>query len=107
MGADDAMPHVLWTAYFLKEQGYGTTTPIMYQDNRSAILLEQNGSRSSSKRTKHINVRFFFITDRINNQELTVKSCPTDDMLGDFFSKPLQGKLFKKFRKRILNLHDS
>ena len=106
VGADDAMPNVLWTSYFLKEQGYSTTTPIMYQDNRSAILLEQNGTRSSSNRTKHINVRYYFITDRINNSELIVKYCPTDDMLGDFFSKPTQGKLFKKFRRRILNLHD-
>ena len=100
------MPNVLWMSYFLKEQGYSTTTPIMYQDNRSAILLEQNGTRSSSKRTKHINVRYYFITDRINNGELIVKYCPTDDMLGDFFSKPTQGKLFKKFRRKILNLHD-
>ena len=43
VGADDAMPNVLWTSYFLKEQGYSTTTPIMYQDNRSAIFLNRMG----------------------------------------------------------------
>ena len=70
VGADDAMPYVLWTSYFLKEQGYGVTCPIMYQDNKSAILLENNGTRSSSRRTRHMNIRYFFIHDRISNKEL-------------------------------------
>ena len=59
VGASDAMPPVLWTSYFLREQGYGNTVLIMYQDNQSAILLENNGMCSSSKRTKHINMRYF------------------------------------------------
>ena len=45
---------------FLKEQGYGTGNPaVVYQDNLSAILLEKNRKRSSSKRTKNISTRFF------------------------------------------------
>ena len=107
VGADDAMPIVLWTSYFLKEQGYGTTIPIMYQDNKSAMLLEQNGNRSSSRRTKHINVRYYFITDKINSEELKIEYCPTDDMLADFLSKPLQGKKFKQFRRKIMNMHEA
>ena len=104
VGADDAMPNLLWVSYFLHEQGYQSNIPVMYQDNKSAILLEQNGTKSSSKWTKHINIRYFFITDRINNGELTIKYCPTDEMIGDYFSKPLQGKLFKKFWRLIMNL---
>ena len=34
VGASDAMPHMLWTKYFLSEQGYGATVPITYQDNK-------------------------------------------------------------------------
>ena len=78
--------------------------PIMHQDNKSAILLEENGSKLSSKRTKHINIHYYFIMDCTNNNELTVKYCPTDDMVGDFFSEPLQGKKFINFRKTIVNL---
>ena len=37
--ADDAMPHMLWTRYFLEAQGYGTDKNILYQDNTRAMLL--------------------------------------------------------------------
>ena len=106
VGADDAMPYVLWTSYFLKEQGYGVTCPIMYQDNKSAILLENNGTKSSSRRTRHINIRYFFIYDRVKSNEVSVEYCPTDEMLADFFTKPLQGQKFIKFWRIILNLYD-
>jgi hypothetical protein len=103
VAADDFMPIILWTNYFLDAQGYGTDATILYQDNQSAILLERNGRKSSSKRTKHLNCRYYFITDRINSKELSVEYCPTGEMVGDFFTKPLQGKLFYKFRDLIMN----
>ena len=102
VGFDDCMPQILWTNYFIGAQGYETRGTIGYQDNRSAILLETNGRRSSSKRTKHLNVRYFFVTDRINNGDLSVKYCPTKEMVADFFTKPLQGEPFYKFRKEIM-----
>ena len=61
----------------------------MYQDNQSAILLENNSRASSSRRTKHLNIRYFFITDRIKKGELKIEYYPTDDMVADFFTKPL------------------
>ena len=64
----------------------------MFQDNQSAILLENNRKKSRSKRTKHINIRYYFITDRIKNDELQIEYCPTDNMVADYFTKPLQGK---------------
>ena len=76
----------------------------MFQDNQSAILLENNGKKSSSKRTRHINIRYYFITDRIKNGELEIEYYPTDDMVADYFTKPLQGKKFLQFRKTIMNL---
>jgi hypothetical protein len=39
---------------------------IFFQDNKSSILLEKNGKASSSKCTKNINIRYFFITDRVS-----------------------------------------
>jgi hypothetical protein len=98
------MPHLCWTNYFLQCQDYHVLGTVMYQDNKSAILLETNGKRSSSKRTKHINIRYFFITDRIQNQELNIEYCPTGSMIADFFTKPLQGKKFLEFCSVIMNL---
>ena len=102
--ADDFMLHILWTNLFLKVQDYKTLDTILYQDNQSAILLEKNSMRSSSKQTKHLNCHYYFITNRISAGDLSIKYCPTGEMVGDFFMKPLQGKLFLKFFHIIMNL---
>jgi hypothetical protein len=47
----------------MKAQGYDVKDNILFQDNKSSILLENNGKASSSKRTKQINIRYFFITE--------------------------------------------
>jgi len=54
---DDAMGQVMWTRHFLAEQGQYVPTTTIYQDNKSTILLDENGRASSSKRTRHLNVR--------------------------------------------------
>jgi hypothetical protein len=46
------------------------------------------------------------MSDCIAREELRVKYCPKGDMVTDFFTKPLQGSLFCKLRKIILNLPD-
>ncbi len=102
VAVNDCMPAICWTRYFLEAQGYGVTENIVFQDNKSAILLEKNGEASSSKRTKHINIRFFFVTDRISKNEMRVDWCPTGDMTGDCLMKPTQGSLFRKFRDQIM-----
>jgi hypothetical protein len=101
VGVDDASPQMLWTRYFIEGQGYNIEVSILNQDNLSAILLENNGRASSSKRTKHIHVRYFFIKDSIASGELTVKHCPATEMLADHFTKPLQGTMFRSFRAEI------
>ena len=58
-GFDQLMPLVHWTRNTLEPHGYVVTENIIYQDNKSAILLKNNGKSSISKRTKHINIRFF------------------------------------------------
>ena len=44
----------------------------------------------------------FVISDQVNQGNLNVKYCPTDEMIGDFMTKPLQGSKFTKFRKIIM-----
>ena len=72
-------------------QGYGVTQNLRLQDNQSSILLERNGEASSGKQTRHINIRHFFITDRVNMKKIEIEWCPTKEMVADFITKPLQG----------------
>ena len=74
----------------------------MYQDNKSIILLEQNGKCSSSQQTQAFNICYFFLTDQIEKGNLLIEYCPTASMIGDYMSKPLQGKLFKRFKALIM-----
>jgi hypothetical protein len=64
--------------------------------------LERNGKASSGKRTRHINIKYFFITDRVNMKEVSNYWCPTKDMVADFMTKPLQGSQFKRLRDIIM-----
>ena len=53
-------------------------------------------------RSRHINIRHFFVKDRIDKGELTVEHCPTELMIADYLTKPLQGKQFQLFRILIM-----
>jgi hypothetical protein len=101
VAADDALAQVMWTYYFMEAQGHEINENILFQDNMSTMLLEKNGKQSISKRTKHIRVIYFFIKDRVDSNDLTIKHCPTEEMLADHFTKPLQGTFFRKFRADI------
>jgi len=107
IGVDDLMPQMMWTGYFLKAQGFKVVDTILYQDNKSSILLEQNGRASSGKRTRHINIRYYFVADRVAGGELRIEHCPTGDMVADYFTKPLQGAPFYKLRDLIMNIDPS
>ena len=102
VGDDDMSQMILWTDAFMDAQGYPVKDNILYQDNKSTILLLNNGKSSSTKRTRAINIRYFFLTDQIEKGKLRVAYCPTGSMVADFHSKPLQGKLFKHFKRQIL-----
>ena len=102
VGFDDIITRMQWAQLFISSQGYGCST-FLHQDNEAAMRLELNGKRSSSKRTRHLNIRYFYITDQLDQGWLTVRHCPTEDMVGDFFTKPLQGQLFRKLRSLVMN----
>ena len=104
IGVDDTMGQILWTNNFIKSQGWDYAETIIYQDNKSAMLLEKNDRASSLKRTKHINIRYFFVKDCVDREEVKIEFLGTDDMIADFFSKPLTGKKFIEFRDEILNI---
>ena len=104
VGADDAATLILWTGLFMEQQGYPLNKNILFQDNKSAILIESNSKRSAGKRSRALNVRYFFLTDQVKKGNLTIEYCPTDVMWADFMTKPLQGEKFRKFRNDILGI---
>jgi hypothetical protein len=71
VGADDLSTMILWTKLFMEAQGYEIKKNILYQDNKSAILLETNDKKSSSKRTRALNIRCFFLTDQVEKGNVT------------------------------------
>ena len=105
VGASDFLPSTIWARMFLDSQGYTLTDNVFHQDNQSAMLLrvlERNGRSSSGQKTRHIDIRYFFMKDRILSEHIDLVYCPTAAMLADFLTKPLQGCLFTDFRSVIL-----
>ena len=64
--------------------------------------MEKNGRASNSKRTKHIEIRYYYVADWIAKGNLSVVWCPTNKMIADFPTKPLHGKVFKQFRDVLM-----
>ncbi len=60
--------------------------------------------KSTSPRTRHAAIHYFFVKDRMENGEVEIAYLPTELMVADFFTKPLQGELFRRLRAEVFNL---
>jgi len=98
VGGSEYLPYGIWLLYFMEAQGYRMKKRVLHQDNQSTIKMLENGRRSCGKRSRHIQQRFFWISDRLKGHEVEVRYCPTSLMLADFYTKPLQGSLFRNMR---------
>ena len=115
VGCDDVMNFMVWVKLFFewqmkdhnddeKTKLIGKRT-ILLQDNTSAIQLERFGKRSSTKRTRHLSIKYHYVTSKLKDQTITaVTYTPTTAMLADYLSKPLQGSLFRKHRNAIMGI---
>jgi hypothetical protein len=78
------------------------TVPVtLLQDNMSTIAMIRNG-RPNHDSTRHISIRNFWMTERVNNGEIELAHCPTELMIADLLTKPLQGRPLLKLRNSIL-----
>jgi hypothetical protein len=82
VGMSDCLGQVIWFKEFLEEQGYKIGPAIVYQDNKSTMALVERG-QSNSQGTRHINIRYFFIKDRVEKNEITIKHKSTLEMISD------------------------
>jgi hypothetical protein len=102
VSVNDCLSLVLWSREFMIAQGYGCNRNIILQDNKSSVLMEINGKASSGKRTRHMNIRYFNITDRVEKGEAEIMWVPREDMIADYLTKALQGAEFRCFRDLIM-----
>ena len=102
VGLSEYLPYDIWMKNFLESQGYEVKENIIYQDNQSAMKMEKNGRNSCTGNSRHVSIRYFFVKDRVEKGEVSIVYCPTENMLADYFTKPLHGALFKKFRDVVM-----
>ena len=96
VGASDYIPWSVWAKRFLEGQGYVLRRNIFYQDNQSAMRIESNGQKSCGEKSRHIDIRYFFIKDIIRRENIELVHCPTERMIADYYTKPLQGSLIDR-----------
>ena len=107
IGIDDGVAKILCTKLFIQCQGFYVKLNLAHRDNTSSLKLEENRKSSSGKRTRHFNIKYFYVTDLVKIKEITLRYCPTEEMIADYMTKPLVGSKFTFFCNKILNLRSS
>ena len=103
VGVCDAFKHVSWCRMFLEEIGFKQSQPtIVYEDNLSAIHMLVNGNDKG--KTKHIDIRYHYIREKIINEEIMVKHLPTENMISDIFTKALNREQFQYLRNLLMGI---
>ena len=96
------LPHNLWMRYFMMAQGYEIKDNVIYQDNKSAIIMITNERNSCIINSRYINIRYFWVQDRVANKEVRIEYLPTHLMSEDFFIKALQEEKFGIMRAYVM-----
>ena len=76
-----------------EQENFGISVPVLYQDNKSSIHIAEHG-KGNFKNTKHIRVRYYYISDMIRSGELLIKWIPTDRMVADILTKGVSLAVF-------------
>ena len=74
-------------------------TTTLFSDNQSAIALLKDHQYHAH--TKHINIRFHFIHYTVDNGQLCLIYCPTEDMIADMLTKALPSTKVKHFASEL------
>lgn len=102
VAVSDECSTVIGVRNFICSQGHSELGPVLlHQDNRSTMSIIGTG-KFTGRNTKHVNVRYFFIKDRVNGGDVELRYLTTEDMIADALTKPLQGALFRKHRDHML-----
>ena len=95
-----ATQEIVWLKKLLQDVNVRSEKSlVIYEDNQGAIELSKNAKFHN--RTKHIDIAFHFIREKVGNGSIDVKYCPTDQMLADIMTKSLSKEKFIKFREQL------
>jgi len=72
----------------MEAHGHKMDEIVFKQDNESAIQMQTNGRMSAEQKSRHINIKYFWIKDQTKALEIDVRHSPMLSMLADFFTKP-------------------
>lgn len=93
VAAATASKEAVWLRILLTDIGYHCDeSTVLYIDNQSAIRLVLNPE--FHKRTKHIDVKYHYIREKVENREIRVAFVPTEAQLADVFTKALPRNRF-------------
>ena len=99
----DSIGQLIHARRFLEEQGHEQKQPTtVYQDNMSTIALVKAG-RPGNERSRHISIRYFWVTEKVEEKELQVVHMPTAMMIANLLTKPLQGSQFRSEARMLSN----
>jgi len=68
-------------------------------DSKSAIDLAKHPVAHG--RSKHIETKFHFLRDQVNNGKLEIKYCKTDEQIADLLTKPLKSSNFDYLKMKL------
>ena len=90
----------MWLGYILSELNLEKDDPVnIYVDNKSAISLAKNPV--SHNHSKHINIKYHFIREQVNEKIVKLVHCRTYENLLDIFTKPLKPDTFQKMKIKL------
>ena len=96
-----AIQEVLWLRGLMKELRLQSNTgSVVHGDNQSAIAVSKNGIRSD--RTKHVDIKYHFVTESVEQGEVLLKWVPTNEQQADIFTKALAAPVFLQFRRQLM-----
>jgi hypothetical protein len=99
-GTTIATCEVVWLQKLFSDLGQSVDAPIViYCDNISSILLANNPVYHA--RTKHIEVHYHFIREKVIAKEIDLIHVSTEDQVVDIFTKALSTDKLRKFRKML------
>ena len=97
VGLSDSTNQSIFIRAFLIAQGYNMEPVTIYQDNQSCMALVERG-RSGAEQTRHIQIRYFWVKQRVDTGEVRVEYLRSEDMYANVLTKPLQGSQFRRER---------
>ena len=90
----------LWLWHIIAEVFQPLELPVqMHSDNQSAIAIAYGNQQHA--RTNHFDIRLYHIRDIIQDNKISIKYLPTEQMVADIFTKPLPGPRMKILTQKL------